>query len=183
MLHVVGDEVFEPLFRAARRYAFHLEVQDTYGVADEVEALRRWESGETYDPEEQPASWKAWDDLMVETAGRGVALERLRVVTVPHSTYTRWLLSETHANVEVGEVVRWLPRHLADPAEVPGDDYWLFDDDTVAFTTFAETGEFMGLSITTDPGIVGLCLKARATLWPKGIDHARYTDSEYAHAP
>lgn len=45
MLHVVGDEVFEPLFRAARRYAFHLEVQNTYGVADEVEALRRWEAG------------------------------------------------------------------------------------------------------------------------------------------
>lgn len=183
MLHVTGDGIFEPLFRAARRRAFHLEVQDTYGVADEVEALRRWEAGESYEPEEQPASWKAWDDLMTETAGRGVALERLRVVTVPHSDYTRWLLSRTEIRLEVGEAVRWLPRHLTDPAAVPGDDYWLFDDDTVAFTTFAESGEFMGLSITTDPGIVARCVQARATLWPKGVDHTRYADSEHANAP
>jgi hypothetical protein len=178
MLHVTGDGIFEPLFRAAQRRAFHLEVQDSYGVADEVEALRRWETGEAYEPEEQPASWKAWDDLMVETAGRGLALERLRAVTVPHSSYTRWLLSETHTRTEAGETVRWLPRHLATPEDVPGDDFWLFDDDTVAFTTFAGNGEFMGLSITTDPGIVTRCVNARVTLWPKGIDHDQYADSE-----
>ncbi|WP_067668628.1 DUF6879 family protein [Nocardia miyunensis] len=182
MLHVTGDGVFEPLFRAAKRRAFHVEVKDSYAVADEVEALRRWAAGEPYQMEEQPASWKAWDDLMVETARRGIALDRLRVVTVPHSNYTRWLLSETHTRTEAGELVRWLPRHLADPADVPGDDYWLSDDDTVAFTTFAENGEFMGLSITTDPGIVARCVRARDTLWPKGIDHLRYAESEYAHA-
>ncbi|MFQ6228434.1 DUF6879 family protein [Nocardia sp. NPDC002869] len=182
MRHVVGDGIFEPLFRTARYRAFHLEVQDTYGVADEVEALRRWEAGEAYEPAEQPASWRAWDDLMVETAGRGVVLERLRVVTVPHSDYTRWLLSRTDIRIETGESVRWLPRHLTGPDEVPRDDYWLFDDDTVAFTTFAETGEFMGLSITTDPGIVDRCVRARAILWQHGIDHARYADSEYTHA-
>jgi hypothetical protein len=183
MIHVAGDGIFEPLFHAARQYAFPLEVQDTYGVADEVEALRRWEAGETYEPEEQPASWKAWDDLMTETVERGITLERLRVVTVPHSGYTRWLLSQTDTRLEVGEAVRWLPRHLANPTDVPGDDYWLFDDDTVAFTTFAATGEFMGLSITTDPGIVGRCMQARAMLWPNGIDHTRYVDSEHAHTP
>lgn len=105
------------------------------------------------------------------------------MVTVPHSDYTRWLLSETHTRTESGETVRWLPRHLASPEDVPGDDFWLFDDDTVAFTTFAEAGEFMGLSITTDPGIVARCVNARMTLWPKGIDHDQYTDSEYTHAP
>ncbi|MFC3966121.1 DUF6879 family protein [Nocardia jiangsuensis] len=65
---------------------------------------------------------------------------------------------------EVGEVVRWLSRHLADPAEVPGDDSWLFDHKVVAFTTFVQTGEFTDLSITIDPGSVGLCVRARATL-------------------
>ncbi|AHH17100.1 hypothetical protein NONO_c23040 [Nocardia nova SH22a] len=182
MLHVVGDGIFEPLFRAARHRAFHLEVRDSYGVADEVEALRRWETGQTYEPEEQPASWKAWDDLMVETAARGVTLERLRVVTVPHSTYTRWLISRTDIRIETGEAVRWLPRHLTEPDSVPGDDYWLFDDHTVAFTTFAADDSFMGLSITTDVGIVGRCVEARTALWSQGIDHAIYLESEYARA-
>jgi hypothetical protein len=181
MLHTTGD-VFPPLFRATKARAFHLEVRDSYAVADEREALARWAAGEAYEPAEQPDSWRAWDNLMTETAARGVTLERLRVVTVPHSDYTRWLLSRTEVRVQVGERVRWLPRHLTGPAGAPQDDFWLFDDDTAAWTTFAEDGEFMGLSITTDPGLVGSFVQARERLWPKGIDHARYTVSEYATA-
>ncbi|WP_040778684.1 DUF6879 family protein [Nocardia pneumoniae] len=179
MLHVGGDRCFEPLFRAARYRAFHLEVRDCYVLEDEQEALRRFDAGVAYEREEQPESWKAWDALMVESAGRGVTLERLRVVTVPHSDYTRWLLSATDDNIATGETVRWLPRHLADPADVPHDDYWLFDADTVAFNTFAADGRFTGLSITTDPALVACCLRVRERLWSIGIDHQRYYESEH----
>ncbi|MCX4092504.1 DUF6879 family protein [Nocardia sp. alder85J] len=178
MLHVSGDDIWAPLFRATHSSAFHLEVRDSYAVADEAEALRRWAAGEPYEREEQPDSWRAWDELMIETAGRDVALERLRVITVPHSDYVRWLLENTADNVETGEEVRWLPRNLVQPAEVPADDYWLFDRTTVAYTTFAEDGAFMGLSITTDPRLVGWAVEVRETLWPRGIDHAVYLDSE-----
>ncbi|WP_280494178.1 DUF6879 family protein [Nocardia asiatica] len=181
MLHVVGDRCFEPLFRAARSRAFHLEVRDDYVLEDEQEALRRFDAGVAYEREEQPESWKAWDALMVESAGRGIKLERLRVVTVPHSDYTRWLVSATDDNIATGEIVRWLPRHLVDPAYLPHDDYWLFDTNTVAFNTFAENGAFMGLSITTDPALVGRCLQVRERLWPEGIDHQRYCESEHVH--
>ncbi|WP_253949736.1 DUF6879 family protein [Nocardia terpenica] len=170
------------MFRETFSSAFHLEVRDNYAVADEAEALRRWAAGEPYEREEQPDSWRAWDELMIETAGRGVVLERLRVVTVPHSEYTRWLIENTADNIATGEQVRWLPRHLTAPDTVPRDDYWLFDRNKVAFTTFAEDGAFMGLSITTDPRIVGWCVEARDTLWSKGIDHARYVESEYVRA-
>ncbi|MEG8177022.1 hypothetical protein GZH49_00540 [Nocardia terpenica] len=182
MLHVVGDDCFTPLFHETRISAFHLEVQDSYGVADEVEALRRWAAGEPYEREEQPESWRAWEELMAQTSERGVALERLRVVTVPHSDYTRWLIENTADNISSGEEVRWLPRHLTEPADVPRDDYWLFDRNKVAFTTFATDGAFMGLSITTDPRIVGWCVEARDTLWPRGIGHARYVESKYVQA-
>jgi hypothetical protein len=179
MLHVVGDRCYEPLFRAARFRAFHLEVRDQYLMDDEQEALRRFDAGVAYERDEQPESWKAWDALMVESAGRGVALERLRVVTVPHTNYTRWLLSATDDNIATGEAVRWLPRHLVDPADLPYDDYWLFDTNMVAFNTFAEDGAFTGLSITTDPALVARCSRVRKRLWPKGIDHQRYCESEH----
>ncbi|MFF0490090.1 DUF6879 family protein [Nocardia sp. NPDC004068] len=182
MLHVSGDDIWAPLFRRARSSAFHLEVRDSYAVADEAEALRRWAAGEPYEREQQPDSWRAWDELMIETAGRGVALERLRVVTVPHSDYVRWLLENTDDNVETGEDVRWLPRHLARPTAIPADDYWLFDSATLAFTTFDEEGGFMGLSISTDPGLADWASHARDILWPKGIDHAAYVKSEYVQA-
>ncbi|WP_024804515.1 DUF6879 family protein [Nocardia sp. BMG51109] len=182
MLHVTGDDIWEPLFRETMDSAFHLEVRDSYAVADEAEALRRWAAGEPYEREEQPDTWRAWDELMIETAGRGVALERLRVVTVPHSDYVRWLLDNTDDNVETGETVRWLPRHQVQPATVPADDYWLFDQAKVAYTTFADDGAFMGLSISTDPHLVGWAVEARDSLWPYGIDHAAYVASEHVRA-
>ncbi|UGT62865.1 DUF6879 family protein [Nocardia asteroides] len=180
MLHVTGDDIWEPLFRGVEDSAFHLEVKDNYAVADEAEALRRWAAGEPYEHDEQPDSWHAWDELMRETSARGVALERLRVVTVPHSDYVRWLLSTTAGNVDTGEDVRWLPRHLIQPTDVPADDYWLFDRSTVAYTTFGEDGSFTGLSISTDPKLVAWAVEARDTLWPLGIAHAAYMGSEYA---
>ncbi|MEU1960759.1 DUF6879 family protein [Nocardia sp. NPDC019255] len=181
MLHVAGDRCFEPLFRAARFRAFHLEVRDHYVMEDEQEALRRFDAGVAYEREEQPESWKSWDALMVESAARGVTLERLRVVTVPHTGYTRWLLSATDDNIATGEAVRWLPRHLVDPADLPHDDHWLFDTHTVAFNTFAENGSFTGLSITTDPALVSRYLGVRERLWPMGIEHQRYYESEHVH--
>jgi hypothetical protein len=56
MLHVVGDRCYEPLFRAARFRAFHLEVRDQYLMDDEQEALRRFDAGVAYERERNSPS-------------------------------------------------------------------------------------------------------------------------------
>ncbi|MEV6325905.1 DUF6879 family protein [Nocardia sp. NPDC051787] len=165
------------LFRQCQREAFHLEVRDTYAVPSESEPLRRFLDGEP--PEEYDK--RPWTDLVRETTGRGVSVCRVRVVTVPHSDYQRWLLSVTGSNVEAGEDIRYLPRHLIDPSDIPHDDWWLFDGQRVAFNLIDRNGKPAGAAITTDPTIAHFCQSAKDQLWQKAIPFGEYATSTAAY--
>lgn len=67
-----------------------------------------------------------------------------------------------------------MPRHLVDAADLPGDDFWLFDDDRVVFTVFEPSGRFAGGAATTDPRIVGYCREVRERAWKAAILHRSY---------
>lgn len=175
-----GPGIFDEFFRAAKKSAYHVETKDSYEVSSEAEALRRFAAGEP-PPTERPAVFHAWNELIQGTTGRGVTVARVRVVSVPHTTYVRWLMSVTDRTIANGEQVRWLPRSLAaDAGHVPLDDYWVFDRETVAFNTTDSAGATTGLAVTTDPEIVALCVQTWDRLWGLGIDHAQYPESEFA---
>ncbi|ATL66838.1 DUF6879 family protein [Nocardia terpenica] len=159
------------LFEACRRSAFHLEVRDSYAVPDEFEPFRRFLNGEPRIAEPDP-KWREWKDMMRRLTRSGVTVSRVRVVTVPHSDYQRWLLSETGDNIEAGEDIRYLPRHLA--GEVPTDDFWLFDDRTVAFNLVDREGGPAGAAVTTDPGIAAYCVRAKERLWELATPYVEY---------
>ncbi|MEV6767089.1 DUF6879 family protein [Nocardia sp. NPDC051030] len=170
MLRVHGQS--GELFRECRFDAFHLEVRDTYAVPSESEELRRFLNGE---PTTVDYSSRPWIQLMRDTTARGVTVRRVRVITVPHSDYHRWLLSITHSNAEAGEDIRYLPRHLA--GEVPTDDWWLYDDARVAFNLIDSGGKPDGMAVTSDDGIVAHCLSTRDRLWQSAIPFVDYVDS------
>lgn len=163
-----GDSADDP-FRACQRSAFHLEVRDAYTTATESEPLRRFLSGE---PTPTDYAERPWVQFMRETVARGVTVSRVRVVTEPHSDYQRWLLSITAGNVAAGEDIRYVPRHQA--ADVPSDDWWLFDDQQVAFNLVDEGGRPTGMAVTTDPGIVRYCLGVQNRLWELAIPFVDY---------
>lgn len=167
-----GGDDWDDLFHECRESAYHMEVRDTYAVASESEPLRRFLEGEpppVYDKSD-------WTDLIREMTGRGVAVSRIRVVTVPHSDYQRWLLSVTGENVGAGEDIRYLPRHLVDPADVPADDWWLFDGQRVAFNLVDQAGRPAGVAVTTDPGIAAYCRAVQQRLWPSATPYREYID-------
>ncbi|MEU7631855.1 DUF6879 family protein [Nocardia sp. NPDC049220] len=170
-----GEGIYARFFRAARISAVHVEVQDAYRVPDEYEPLLRWRRTREIVETDGGRQWCA---MVAETVSRGVKVARVRVVTVPHTEYTQWLLDACATNVAAGEQIRWLPRHLA--AAVPSDDYWLFDNETVAFNTVDADGDAVGLAVTTDPAIAAVCTEAWNQLWSAGIDHTEYARSEYA---
>lgn len=174
---LAGEGIYGEFFRSARSSAVHVEVQDTYSVPDEYEPLVRWRENKEI---VETAGGRQWCGLVHETVARGVLVARVRVVSMPHSEYTQWLLDACGPNVAAGERIRWLPRHLVDPTEIPRDDFWLFDNSTVAFNTVDATGDAAGLAITTDPAISAVCTQAWDRLWDKGIDHGTYRRSEYA---
>lgn len=177
-MELLQGEAFEDLFRAFRRQAFHLEVQDSYRTPDESGPFQLFLSGEPDD-----FAWhRPWLKLVREVTGTGKCIRRARVVTVPHVDYTRWGLTVAPQNIAAGEDIRWLPRHLADANNLGSDDYWLFDDVTVVFTVFEPSGRFAGGAATTDPVIVERCRTVRDRVWDAAIPHDQYSVSDYTRA-
>ncbi|MFE3227188.1 DUF6879 family protein [Nocardia sp. NPDC059228] len=170
-MELITSNEQEQLFRDCRFRAFHLEVQDSYAVEDEAAALEKFlDTGEfEYDPE-----WRHWDDLMREVTSSGRAVQRVRVVTEPHTDYTRFLFATTESNIDSGEDIRWLPRHVIASAEITTDDWWLFDDDTLAFTVFRPDGTLGGFAVTRDPRIVAYCAAVRDRVWSLATPHREY---------
>lgn len=168
---LVQGEAFNDLFRAAKREAFHLEVKDNYYPAD-YPPLVRFLAGEHDDY----VWFQPWLDQVRETVGRGVAVNRARVVTTPHNDYTRYAKHVARLNVEAGEDVRYLSRHLVSPDELTTDDWWMFDDSVVAFTVFApgEHGCWLGAAVTTDPRIVEYVRAVRERVWSSAVPLPEY---------
>ncbi|QIS17183.1 DUF6879 family protein [Nocardia terpenica] len=170
---LVQGEAFDDLFREAQREAFHLEVRDDYYPPD-YPPLVRFLADEPDDYE-----WfQPWLNRVRETTARGVAVNRARVVTVPHNDYTRYAKHVARLNVEAGEDVRYLPRQLIDSGELTADDWWIFDDSIVAFTVFApgENGRWLGGAVTTDSGIVEYIRTVKERVWSLATPLSEYDE-------
>ncbi|MEU4434648.1 DUF6879 family protein [Nocardia rhamnosiphila] len=169
-MELIRNNPWPGLLRRAGRSAFHLEARDTYAVPSESEPLRRFLADEP--PEDDEFLSRPWTDLVRETTGRGVAVSRVRVVTVPHSDYQRWLLSVTGSNIDAGEDIRYVPRHST--GMVPSDDFWLFDSHLVGFNLVGRDGRPAGAAVTNDPGIAAHCRSIRDRLWEMATPYAEY---------
>ncbi|WP_327149138.1 DUF6879 family protein [Nocardia sp. NBC_01329] len=167
MLLVEGDP-WADWFNGLQHSAFHLEVRDVYVEPSENSRFRAFLAGEPAS-DEPPAPWHA---LMRKVTDRGIPVTRVRVVTVPHSDYHRWLLSVTDRNIQSGEDIRYLPRR--DAGEVPPDDFWLFDDERVVYNLAGDGGEPAGAAVTKDPRIVDYCRGVRDRLWKLATPYTEY---------
>src|SRR5256884_7764301 len=156
-MELLQGEAFDNLFRTSDRSAFHLELQDSYHTPEEAGPFDLFLAGKPDD-----FAWhQPWLALVREATRKGKTITRARVVTVPHVDYTRWGLAVAPLNIEAGEEIRWLPRHLISADDLTSDDYWLFDEERVVFTVFEPGGRFAGGASTTDPTIVGRCITVR----------------------
>jgi hypothetical protein len=160
---------FEGLFRSARHSAVHLEMRD--GYARDAD-FQEWVSGCRFDPAER---WQSWFDLMAQTTIRGVEVRRARIVSEPISDYIRFEYDVTSGhNIKSGEQVRWLPRRSASGLALPGNDYWLFDGETVLFNHFAGDGTMTGEELVTEAKTVALCTVAFEAVWQLATPHEDY---------
>jgi hypothetical protein len=114
-----------------------------------------------------------WYEFVQELAEQGVTTRRVRVVTVPHTDYHRWLFTLAALNVEAGENIRYLPR--CDAGETPTDDWWLLDNEKVAYPLADQEGRAVGgVGVTTDPRIVAYCRAEKERLWSIATPYAEY---------
>ncbi|MFJ8209710.1 DUF6879 family protein [Streptomyces sp. NPDC096033] len=165
---------FDDLLSSATRSAVHLEMRDTYAVAEEVDELSLWKSGHwTLDAGRRALG--GWMDLVRDTIARGVAVRRARIVSEPVTDYIRYEHALTPLNLEAGEEVRWLPRRDAAGIWLPHADFWLIDDRVVRFNHFSGDGEAVDPEMSEDPQIAATCFFAFAQVWERGIPHEKYT--------
>jgi hypothetical protein len=162
-------EDFKTLALAGKR-AFHLEQRDAYNVAAEDGPFGRWLRGEPDD-----YGWhQDWLGFLRRATAAGVAVQRVRLASVPHTDYVRWGLDVSSLNIEAGEDIRYLPRHLADGITLPDEDFWLLDDDTLILSVFSADGRTGGFAGEPDPDLLRQCLVARDRVWDRAIPYARY---------
>ncbi|MEV6560428.1 DUF6879 family protein [Nocardia sp. NPDC051756] len=156
----------------AKSRAFHLETDDDYLAANETDSLTNFFADETADP---GGDWFIpWGNQVGRMAARGVSVQRARVVSEPHTGYTRYLLALAPHNVDAGEDVRYLPRTNADPTDAASEDFWLLDDEAVAFSVFDERGFWSGGAVTTDTAIVRYAAEIRDRVWSAAIPFREY---------
>ena len=165
------------LLAGYRSEAVHLEMRDIYATEVEKDRLPTGRAGAPLDPEAEATWWRPWFELMHELKAAGKTLRRLRIISEPVSEYIRFEWLDAAQLVRAGEDVRWLPRRQTSTLLLPGNDFWMFDRETVAFTHFSGDGHVLDREVTTDPTIVATCAVAFEDAWKIAIPHAEYTPS------
>ena len=77
--------------------------------------------------------------------------------------------------VRAGEDVRWLSRRKASSLLLPGNDFWMFDQQIVVFPHCSGDGHVLDHEITTNPTILAQCAEAFEQAWRIAIPHHAYT--------
>jgi hypothetical protein len=173
-LEPISEEHRDQFFTSYQREALHMEMRDLYATNIERDRFRTWLRGEPLDPAEEAEWWRPWFAMMKNNIEAGKTLRRLRIISEPVTDYIRFEWLDAAQLVKAGEDVRWLPRRRTSTLLLPGNDFWLFDDETVAFTHFSGNGEVLDHELTTDPGVVSACKAAFETAWAIATPHSKY---------
>ena len=134
------------LFEKCRRSAFRLETLQVYTIPSERATFEKFLAGE-----QMPDGFNAgWNSLVRTWVAAGKTIQRAKIVRRPLTDYTRYLLSwGVPRNSAAGEDYRILD--LTDrSADLPGQDFWLFDDETVMLLDFRSDGTLRGRELA-DP--------------------------------
>jgi hypothetical protein len=170
IMATITDEEFDGLLTGFRRHAVHLETRDAYGTAIELPHLARWAAGEPDDLE-----WlQGWCSTVRGHVAAGRTVRRARVVSEPLSEYQRWSHSIAQPMVDAGEDIRWVPRRLVSSIPIPGNDFYLFDEQLVVFLHYGGNGLGTAKTTSTDPADIQLCRFAFDALWKLAVPHRDY---------
>jgi hypothetical protein len=173
-LEPISEDERDTYLTAYQREALHLEMRDVYATDIERSRFQQWLNGEPLDPAAEAEWWSPWFELMAKNIAAGKTLRRLRIVSEPVTAYIRFEWLDAAQLVLAGEDVRWLPRRQASTLMLPGNDCWIFDRETVAFTYFSGDGHVLGHEKTTDPQVVEPALAAFEAAWSIATPHADY---------
>jgi hypothetical protein len=173
-VQLISGEERNKLLAGCEREAIHLEMRDSYGLGEEAKRFAAFLATGTRDHAAEAPQRRPWVELIQGLSRTGKQVRRARIVSEPLSGYARFEWAGTDVLIDAGEEVRWLPRRLASPLALPGNDFWLFDRTTVVFSVFDGAGEVVERQLTTDQKTLDLCLTAFEAVWQLAIPHSEY---------
>lgn len=169
MTQLLRDQAFADFVLGYERTAFRLETRERYNEPEEAEQVRRFLAGEP------DYAWnEEWAAMMRRRTDAGQRMERVRIVSEPHSDYTRFGLDLARINVASGEDIRYLPRDRAQKLDLPDHDFWLIDSAKVGILHFGEDDVLLGAEISTDPVVVARHCAWRDVAWRHAIPFGEY---------
>ncbi len=172
-MELISSAKRNQLIEACEHDSFHLELRDDYSVPDESGPFEHWLSSKPVDY----SFMEPWTEMVRRLTGEGKTIQRIRVVTEPHTPYIRWEHATTALNVEAGEEIRWLPRRLVpDELAFPfgGKDWWLIDGRLLAVGHIDATGRVLGHEVIEERQVVATAAALRDHLWSAAAPHHEY---------
>ncbi|MFC4630944.1 DUF6879 family protein [Promicromonospora alba] len=153
---------FGKLFDEFDHTAYRLEVREAYNEPSEKADLRRYTEAGWID-RDRTSDWLRY---VRRVTAAGVRFHRVRVVSLPLSTYNEWGVLEAEATNRAGDDIRYLRRDQA--GDLPDHDYWLLDSKVVARMHFTDNDRFLGFELIEDPAVV--------------VEHNYWRDVAWHHA-
>lgn len=164
-MSLLSGEDFRQLFHSFEHTAFRLEVRESYY---EKEQLSHFLSGGPVDL----SYMDSWLAQIVKLRVAGNRIERVRVVSEPHSDYTRYGLWLCQYNTQSGEDIRYLERSQAHG--LPDHDYWLFDSARLYIVRFTDDDQLLGAELVEDPAAIIQANHWRDTAWHHAVPYDQY---------
>src|SRR5215831_4275472 len=151
--------------------AYRLELLDEYDSPKTRIRVARFLADQPDDAEVRAY----WDRVVGEARRVGKTMQRVHVITEPLTDYLRFELAFYRGSVLVGEDIRLLPGYLAAGLDLPGFDYWLFDDERAAVMYYGDRGTWLRTEIVTEPSFVADGCRWRAQALSRAIPLGDYT--------
>jgi hypothetical protein len=148
-----------------------METLQSYQVAPEDALFSAFMEGR---PLPYSTESSAWLRRITDYTGSGRRMSRVHVVDEPLTDYLRFELEVYRINQSAGEEVFITPRRTHVALASFNQDWYLFDDETLIFMHYSESGEFLGAAEAPEGTDVGIFRRQRDLALEHAIPLGRY---------
>ncbi|MER5794496.1 DUF6879 family protein [Streptomyces sp. NPDC001980] len=147
---IIGLDQFGRLFEKFQHSAWHLEMRRRYAADELTDTWAQFVRGEepTWDLD------TPWSRTIRAKTDDGAYVGRVRIVDNPPTTGQLYLLAYGDKNAALGEDARSMWREDAQRANLPDEDFWVFDSQLVAVLNFDDADNLTGAELITEPAAV-----------------------------
>jgi hypothetical protein len=121
---------------------------------------------------------QSWLDMLREATAAGRRFARVRVVSLPLNDYSRFGIWCAQFTGGAGEDIRYMTRDQADAAELPDQDYWLFDSSKLIRMHFDQQDRFLGGELVEDPAEIVQANYWRDAAWHRAVRRDDFADQQ-----